>query len=1037
MSEGTPGVPPSPYKGLTHYTEEDTGFFFGRESERSVIIANLMASRLTLVYGASGVGKSSLMRAGVARHLRDLTKKDLDEFGEAQFLPVVFAAWKDDPLGELIGAAQAAAENLLGRRPELPEGRLDEQLAALAEELDTTLLIILDQTEEYFLYHPTDEGQGSFAGDFPRAVNRRDLRVNFAVSIREDGLAMLDRFKGRIPNLFENYLRIDHLKREAARDAIVKPIDEFNRLYPDQQPVEIEPELVEAVLDQIRTGAVVLGAAGEGAVNGGKRAQVPGADDDRIETPYLQLVMSRLWNEELSEGSRVLRLATLERLGGAQKIVRTHLDEAMSDLKPAEQDAAATIFRQLVTPSGTKIAHTVPDLADYARVPPDELSPVLERLSGGDVRILRPVAPPPGQLDGGRYEIFHDVLAPAILDWRARYVEAKTREEAEREAKEAREQAQRERRRARIFRAVALVAIACAVLAAILGLFTWRQKQTARSKALAGQALANLAVDPAKSIDEALQALRVKRTQDAADALRRAVSESRERQILNVKGGTVNGLAVSPDGRLIATAGEDAKAKLWERKTGRLVRTLAQTGAVNAVSFSADGRFLATANNDKRASIWDVGSGKRTALFQHRAAVDKITFSPDGRDTFTVSGGALQKWDARSGRRLWSHRAPGGDGVTAVGVSPSGEQLATGSEAGNVQIWDAQGAPLANNARNFGVNEITSVEFSHSGKQVVVSSGSGVSVWDYGSSGYSLLASAGGLPVDARFSPDDELVAAGNADDTIRVFDWRTQKPLFELRGHAGAVNGLAYTPDGRFLVSASDDRTVRVWDASVGQIIRTPDAVYAISFSDDGSLIAYGGYNFARVARTGATKPFATLSPGEDYVLGTAFRPGSDGRFVAVAFKDSVQLWDINRDRIAFRLRNRSGAVVNGLAFSADGKRLATADDDGFARVWNLETRQVEHNLAGHRGGVNSVALSADGKIAATGGADQTVRIWNVAREQQLHRVRASGEVKSVALNEKAGLVAAASAGLATGLWNYETGKLVRTLPTSSVNGV
>jgi hypothetical protein len=298
VSEAALQAPPSPYKGLTHYTEEDTDFFFGREAERGVIIANLMASRLTLVYGASGVGKSSLMRAGVARHLRDLTKQDLEEFGEAQFLPVVFTAWKDDPIGELLNCTRVAAEELFGRFPEVPEGRLDEQLAAVTEALGTTLLIILDQFEEYFLYHPRDEGPGTFAGDFPRAVNRRDLRANFAVSIREDPIAMLDRFKGRIPHLFENYLRIDHLSRDAARDAIEKPIEEFNRLHPDEPPVEIEPELVEAVLDQIRTGAVVLGQTGQGTVNGGKRADDGKPGDDKIETPYLQLVMSRLWNEE-------------------------------------------------------------------------------------------------------------------------------------------------------------------------------------------------------------------------------------------------------------------------------------------------------------------------------------------------------------------------------------------------------------------------------------------------------------------------------------------------------------------------------------------------------------------------------------------------------------------------------------------------------------------------------------------------------------------------------------------------------------------
>jgi hypothetical protein len=123
------------------------------------------------------------------------------------------------------------------------------------------------------------------------------LRVSFLVSIREDALAKLDRFEGRIPNLFNNYLRVEHLARDAARAAIVKPIDQYNRMpAAGGRNVSIEPALVEAVLDQVKTGQVVLGEAGRGAVAG---------DDTRaqIETPFLQLVMTRLWNEELSSGS--------------------------------------------------------------------------------------------------------------------------------------------------------------------------------------------------------------------------------------------------------------------------------------------------------------------------------------------------------------------------------------------------------------------------------------------------------------------------------------------------------------------------------------------------------------------------------------------------------------------------------------------------------------------------------------------------------------------------------------------------------------
>jgi hypothetical protein len=399
-----------PYKGLMPYTEKDAAFFFGRERDQRLIIANLFAARLTMFYGASGVGKTSVLQAGAAYHLR---QRD-------ELVIVVFNAWSGDPVVGLKQAVANEIKRLLKEPMPVPESlSLVDFLAQGVTRLDGRLMIILDQFEEYFLYHPQEDGEGTFAVQFPRAVNRLDLRVSFLVSIREDSLAKLDRFKGRIPNLFDNYLRIEHLDREAARAAIEKPVEQYNLLR--KTNVCVEPTLVKAVLDQVRTGQVVLSEAGRGVV----RADIkPAPAEMRIETPYLQLVMTRLWDEEMRTGSRVLRLETLDRLGGAQHIVRTHLDAALGALPPSEQDVTARVFHNLVTPSGTKIAHTVPDLAEYAELPQRQVAIVLDKLSGPDVRILRPVAPPPDQPNASRYEIFHDVLAPAILDWRARHVKA-------------------------------------------------------------------------------------------------------------------------------------------------------------------------------------------------------------------------------------------------------------------------------------------------------------------------------------------------------------------------------------------------------------------------------------------------------------------------------------------------------------------------------------------------------------------------------------------------------------------------------------
>src|SRR5215813_255666 len=405
----------SPYQGLIPYEEDDAPFFFGREKEARLIIANLFASPLTLLYGASGVGKSSVLSAGVLPHLRP--REDL--------LVFVFKAWQGDPVDGLKAAVGAAAERVARETLQPPDSAsLAEYLTECAGRLNRRLMIILDQFEEYFLYHPPDD---AFSTEFSRAVTELNLLLSFLISVREDSVAKLDRFEGRIPNLFGNYFRIEHLDREAAHAAIAKPIEQYNRMRAAQEEqVSVQPALVEAVLDQVRTGQVVLGEAGSRVVAAGTRTN---HGDVRIETPYLQLVMTRMWDEEMHAGSRVLRVETLNRLGGAERIVRTHLDGVMSALPEREQEAAANAFHYLVTPGGTKIAHTIPDLVEYSGVPETELARVLTKLSGGDFRIVRPVAPPSDQPKALRYEIFHDVLAPAILDWRRRRAEEMRRRE--------------------------------------------------------------------------------------------------------------------------------------------------------------------------------------------------------------------------------------------------------------------------------------------------------------------------------------------------------------------------------------------------------------------------------------------------------------------------------------------------------------------------------------------------------------------------------------------------------------------------------
>ena len=970
-------VPASPYKGLTHYTEDDASFFFGREAEIEIIVANLMASRLTLLYGESGVGKSSALRAGVLRRLREESARNLAERGEPEFLAVGFSDWRDDPIADLADAIRAEAHRLYGNGldPVEPTPDLGALIAAWSERIDGDLILVLDQFEEYFLYHASEDGAGTFAYEFPRALNRLDLRISFLIGIREDALAKLDAFKGRIPNLFDNYLRIEHLNTKAARAAIEKPIAAYNRLRAEgTEEVAIEPELVDAVLGQVRAGQLTFGQAGRGAVDGGA---APGSREDRIETPFLQLVMTRLWDEEMAEGSHTLRLRTLERLGGAERIVRTHLDHAMTALPFEQQDVAADVFHHLVTPSGTKIAHTLSDLSEYVECPPDRLEPVLEKLSGGDVRILRPVAPPPGDVGGLRYEIFHDVLAAAISDWRLRWKQAETErelaanlEEQERERKAAEEQAARERRRARTFRAVAAIAVIVAGIAALLGVWAFRQKDTAererrtarlqeraaRAQVVVARANAELPIDPNHSLALAVAAMRMKPSAQAEQALRFAFSEARVTTVYRQHENWVNTSRWSPDGRYLLTASDDKTARVWDPRTGADVRVLrGHTGYINSAEWSADGRLVVTGGG-KTARIWDWRRGEALRVLELDSTVYSVGFGGRSGEYVVTSSfdDVARVWDRESGRLLW--KRPVEDLLTAT-MDRNGERVLTASGLPDIQArifyWRTpERKPILVNApdengTHVQKDELNAAVFSPDGRYVVTGSNDKtLTVWDAfrPDETHTRLFSPKDDVLGVDMSPNGKFVAAASADGTIYIWDWTAENRLAKIVGHTDIVSDVSFSPDGRFLASASGDRTSRVWSLPALRTLVEPQPVKWASWSPDGKKVVT-----------------ATSNCDEDICYG--------------------RIWDVSNPRAQPKVLHTLSGHTDWLtraSFSPDSRYAVTSADDKTARIWDADTGRQVAKLAGHENWVQSAAFSHDGRLVVTSSLDGTARIWN-----------------------------------------------------------
>ena len=1031
----------SPFQGLVPYGEADADWFFGRREWTETIVDNLLAYRLSILYGASGVGKSSVLHAGVVRSLRARAASTFAATGLPELVVVPFAAWSSgDPvaaLQEAVCDAVEATAPALARNP--PTGRLADVFVEWGDRIGGPLLVVLDQFEDYFLYHTGEEGDDTFGTQFPLIVNEPNLRVHFIVSFREDAWASLDRFKGRIPELFANYVRIEHLNRVGGKDAIERPIEEYNnRLPPQAERYSVEPALVTAVLDAAT-------AAPESA-NGVEPA------GDEIETPFLQLVMERLWHATVDAGGHALTVKTLDDVGGARRIVETHLVNALDRLGPEEQEVAAEAFRYLVTRSRRRVVQSLSDLAEWLGRPEPEVGAVLEKLTSGESgRILRPVPPPPGRTDeGARYELFHDVLGEPILEWR-RDFEAERQRAAE---------ARRQRAVRRRLGAVALGLLGLAAVFGVLALVAVRENHRAqheRSNALASRAIRETALDPVSGLVLAMHAIDVWNGPQAQSALRGALNVPAA--VLSVLRGhedQVERASFSPDGTRLVTASDDGTARIWNPATGkaRVLRTSAGAGgAVLAARFTTDGKHVLTGDENGTIRLWSTSGGLQwsrrvdTTLFgpelsadgtlvlarggdgkvrvwsaRERRAVSVLpqeaadraltaaAFSRDDKRVLTANeDGTARIWSPSPARRLRVLHVPGGS-VTAAAFSPDGKSVVLASDPGDVATVTnlATGATVPLRGHT---GKILSAVFSNDGRYVLTAGDTTARLWEAATGRtVAVLGHHGVFLLDASFSPDGRRVVTAGADTTARVWDVHAVGGELVLSGHRDRVYDAAFSPDGSNVVTASRDDTARTWNARTGASEKTLHQggdVLAVAYLPDGGGIAtageagvklygpHGVTNLSGIAagdvdvRADGTIVFAGLDgrvrvgrPGywrslpAHAVTTAVFNPGSGE--ILTAGGEGVELWSATTLGLIRRLTYRPD-ILYSASFSSDGRRIATASSDGTARIFDLVSGAQQHVFP-----VGSVVTSArfspdpDGRLLVTSSKDGAVRVWN-----------------------------------------------------------